>query len=126
MVRKAYRPSHEKLAWARRSLAASRSERGAFAFPKARWSTLQCSRGNDVAASREAASNEGVRSRDTVACVRDRSDSSHLGHNGEAPVLRRAEAGAAGDQLRLTSGFPGGMCCERRTTSADAWNAGIF
>lgn len=32
VVRKAYRPSHEKLAWARRVLAASRSERGAFAF----------------------------------------------------------------------------------------------
>ncbi|CKP60230.1 citrate lyase subunit beta [Mycobacterium tuberculosis] len=32
VVRKPYRPSHEKLAWARRVLAASRSERGAFAF----------------------------------------------------------------------------------------------
>lgn len=32
LVRKAYRPSDEKLAWARRVLVAARSERGVFAF----------------------------------------------------------------------------------------------
>lgn len=43
VVRKAYRPSHEKLAWARRVLPRREASVGR-SRSKARWSTLQCSR----------------------------------------------------------------------------------
>lgn len=94
VVRKAYRPSHEKLAWARRVLAASRSERGR-SRSKARWSTLQCSRTRKRCCGEpgKPPPNEGADPRDTVA-MRSRSVRTlHIwGIMEEAPVLRRAEA----------------------------------
>ena len=41
VVREAYRPTDEKLDWARRVLAAAKTERGVFAF-EGRWSTRRC------------------------------------------------------------------------------------
>lgn len=106
VVRKAYRPSHEKLAWARRVLAASRSERGAFAFEGQMVDSPVLTHAETML--RRAGKpppNEGADPRDTVA-MRSRSVRTlHIwGHNGgSASVAASGSFGAAGDQLRLAA-----------------------
>lgn len=133
VVRKAYRPSHEKLAWARRVLAASRSERGAFAFEGQMVDSPVLTHAETIAASR--GSHLRMRAqipRDTVA-MRSRSVRTlHIwGHNGgSASVAASGSFGAAGDQLRLAAVSQAGCAVSaappaptlrmERTASSDA------
>lgn len=133
VVRKAYRPSHEKLAWARRVLAASRSERGAFAFEGQMVDSPVLTHAETML--RRAGKpppNEGADPRDTVA-MRSRSVRTlHIwGHNGgSASVAASGSFGAAGDQLRLAAVSQAGCAVSaappaptlrmERTASSDA------
>lgn len=94
VVRKAYRPSHEKLAWARRVLPRREASVGVrVRRPDGRLSSAHA-RGNDVAASRGSHLRMRAQIPATrLRCVRDRSGLFTFGGiMEEAPVLRRAEA----------------------------------